>query len=715
MTTIDDGMEEIRQIFIEESVEGLDTIEQGLLDLEKTDDAVETVNDIFRAAHSVKGGAATFGYAEISQFTHLMETLLDRLRNEEMDITPQLIQLFLQTVDCLRNMFAGIDNGDFDAEKVDELTAELNVWLKKEDQEVEPEDESSRSTEEDTDSIDNPPEQTGMKVWHISFAPNLTFIQHGNQPEHLFRALADLGNVTKKPDTSNIPDLDTLNPEELHIKWDIELSTDVDYEQIVEIFDWVEDECDLKITALEKDASVIAQSQNDTEQDSDGAVVGITPAKSFAADNQDLIIHESGKKNSRSGVDRRKKDRRSGTKESGSIRVGIDKIDSLLNLVGEMVITQSMLSQYRRDKNTLQNYEGLSERLTELERYTRELQESVMQIRMLPVSVTFSRFPRLVHDLSAKLGKSIELEISGEQTELDKTVLEKIFDPLVHLIRNSIDHGIEPADERVAAGKSETGLIRLAASHEGGSIVIRVSDDGGGLNTEKILSKARERGLIGQDDNPSESQIHNLVFRPGFSTVDVVSDVSGRGVGMDVVCNNIQDIGGCVEVQSEKGKGSTFKITLPLTLAILDGQLIRVNQEVYVVPLLSVVETVQIDRDKLNYISGSGYVYRLRGEALQVIDIQSVCHINGNDSGISFDNKLLMVVEAGRHSIGLIVDELLEQHQIVIKSLENNFIQVPGMLGATILGDGRVALIMDVPQLINLGVVDATARVEIAV
>jgi len=318
--------------------------------------------------------------------------------------------------------------------------------------------------------------------------------------------------------------------------------------------------------------------------------------------------------------------------------------------------------------------------------------------------VTFSRFPRLVHDLSAKLGKKIELEISGEQTELDKTVLEKIGDPLVHLIRNSLDHGIEDEATRIAAGKTPHGTIFVSASHESGNIVIRVADDGAGLNSEKILRKARERGLVAEDEELTRQQINDLIFMPGFSTADVVSDVSGRGVGMDVVRSNIQEIGGRVDVSSTPGEGSVFQITLPLTLAILDGQLVRVGKQVYVVPLLSIIETVQVDRERLNVITGQSPVYRLRGEAVPVISINRVLRVKeeaGEFAG-SERERLLVIVEAGRNVVGLAVDELLEQHQVVIKSLENNFTQVPGTLGATILGDGTVSLIVDIAGLVRL-------------
>jgi two-component system, chemotaxis family, sensor kinase CheA len=341
----------------------------------------------------------------------------------------------------------------------------------------------------------------------------------------------------------------------------------------------------------------------------------------------------------------------------------------------------------------------LRQGLSQLARNTRELQESVMQIRMLPISFAFNRFPRLVHDLSRKLGKKVQLKLTGENTELDKTVLEKIGDPLVHLVRNALDHGLEIPERRAAAGKPETGTLELSAFHEGGNIIIEVRDDGAGLNKAKILSKARERGLVPADQELTDEQIDNLIFMPGFSTADQISDVSGRGVGMDVVRRNINDLGGYVQISSKEGRGSTIRIRLPLTLAILDGQLVRVGKEVYIISLLAIVETIQVSRDRVNTLAGRTEVFRLRDEYLPVVKL---C----DQFGVEPDSRraedgLLVVVEADGTRVGVLVDDLLAQQQVVIKSLESNFKPVMGIAGATILGDGAVALIIDVPDLIR--------------
>ncbi|MDH5409514.1 MAG: chemotaxis protein CheW, partial [Gammaproteobacteria bacterium] len=393
--------------------------------------------------------------------------------------------------------------------------------------------------------------------------------------------------------------------------------------------------------------------------------------------------------------------------EASSIRVSIDKVDELINTVGELVITQSMLGQFGEVEDLNNSHlEKMRDGLAQLERNTRELQEAVMRIRMLPISFAFQRFPRLVHDLSAQLGKKVELKMSGEHTELDKTVMEKIGDPLVHLVRNSMDHGIEKPENRVDANKHETGVVHLNAYHQGGNIVIEIIDDGAGLNTEKILAKAKSLGLVTDSENMTEEQIHDLIFNPGFSTADEVSDVSGRGVGMDVVRRNIRSLGGTVDVKSVQGEGSTFTIRLPLTLAILDGQLVRVGSETYIIPLVSIVESVQLDEGKINIVSGRGEVYKLRDEFIPIVRLYHIFSIpfDMNDD----ERGLLVVVEADGEKIALFVDELLGQQQVVIKSLETNFKKVEGLSGATILGDGTVALILDVKGLFDLNAKVAT-------
>jgi two-component system chemotaxis sensor kinase CheA len=404
----------------------------------------------------------------------------------------------------------------------------------------------------------------------------------------------------------------------------------------------------------------------------------------------------------RTGTDRRSgAERRSpvATLETNSIRVSIDKIDALINTVGELVITQAMLGQWR-DGFDPRDLDKLRDGLDQLERNTRELQKSVMRIRMLPISFVFNRFPRLVHDLSQQLGKKAQLTISGEQTELDKTVMEKIGDPLIHLVRNALDHGIEPSDVRIAAGKPEAGQLHLNAYHRGGAIVIEVSEDGSGLNQEKIRQKAVERGLITAETELSEAEIADLIFQAGFSTAEAISEVSGRGVGMDVVRRNIKGLGGSIEVFSETGRGTTFTIRLPLTLAILEGQLVCVGQETYIVPLVSISESLQIDPARVNTIAGQTTLYKMPDDYIPIVRLCDL--FNRRQESTTDTHSLLVVVEGEGKRLGVVVDELLGQQQVVIKSLETNFKRIEGVSGATILGDGTIALILDISGLLRL-------------
>ena len=485
--------------------------------------------------------------------------------------------------------------------------------------------------------------------------------------------------------------LSAFDPEECQLEWVLTLDGPIERQDIEEAFAWVVDECELEVEPIESEGTQETGSQGpDAEtqpspepEDADSATATSTGDAPPPAPAEKKPRAKSAK----------------GSDGGGSIRVNIDKVDALINLVGELVITQSMLSRFQGDFDFTQIQE-LREGLTQLARNTRELQESVMAVRMLPISFAFSRFPRLVRDTGNALNKKVELRLNGEHTELDKTVLEKIGDPLVHLVRNSLDHGLETPEARAAAGKPETGVLELNAFHEGGNIIIQVIDDGAGINREKVLSKARERGLVGPDEQLSDDRIDNLIFQAGFSTVDQVSDLSGRGVGMDVVRRNITDLGGHVALKSEPGKGSTFTISLPLTLAILDGQLLRVGQESYIVSLVSIVETIQTKAEKVRKVAGKSEMFRLRDEILPVLRLHELLNVSADSTNI--EDGLLVIAEANGQRVGIFVDELLEQQQVVIKSLEANYRQTEGISGATILGDGSVALILDVPGLLQL-------------
>ena len=704
-------LDEITEIFLEESLEGLDTMETGLLGLEAGEADAEIMNDIFRAAHSIKGGAGTFGFMDVSEFTHGVETLLDEMRAGDRDVTADAVQLLLRSVDRLRAMMDEIQSdGKVDTSLNGELEKEITLMLESSSDEVPSESIAESKSEQEPNQVSGlellevsdvegvVPEQDGDTRWVIEFSPHLHMLQKGNDPIRIFNELKKLGHLTVVANVGDVPEINTLIPENCYMSWKLTLIGIVTEEQIYEIFDWVLEDCDLQIEEeLEWVSSQNLQSSQEQQQQIVEAVKPVEKEKAEASNEAkpEVVKETKAPKEAKPEVVKAAK----APKESTSIRVSIEKIDSLLNLVGELVITQSMLKRFGTEVNS-EDLKDLGEGLTQLERYTRELQESVMDIRMLPISFTFNRFPRLVHDISRKLGKKVELEVIGEQTELDKTVLEKIGDPLVHLIRNSLDHGIEEPADRVAIGKPEVGKLTLSATQEGGNIVIRVNDDGAGINKDKLVKKAIEKGIIGPDDQLSDDRIHNLIFHAGFSTVEQVSDVSGRGVGMDVVRRNIKDLGGRVEIQSEMGVGSSFTIRLPLTLAILDGQLVRVGEETYIMSLLSIVETVLLKESDINDIAGRADVYQMRGEYIPIIWLKDILQGNLRDPQTDREG-LLVVVEADGRRIGLFVDELLDQQQVVIKNLEDNFRQIEGVSGATILGDGTVALILDIPGVLH--------------
>ena len=688
------------QTFFDESLEGLEAMEAGLLELEEDTGDNEAINTIFRAAHSIKGGAGTLGFSAIADFTHHLETILDRRRSGRGDVTQETIDVLLSSVDCLRDMMSSVQFGEeVNADRVAEVEARLQHLVDSDpadDDDAEPDAASASAETPAAEQVEPQAEANAGAGWRITFAPHADMFRTGNDPVRILGELAALGDYEVQADVSSLPTVEDIDVELCYASWTIELRPTeggpaIDREAIDQVFEWVEDDADISITEIE-DAETGDGSTGEGSKDEDE--IAAPAAETIPAKPTPPTAPPSER---RSGGDRRQE--KGGASQHASIRVDIDKVDSLINMVGELVITQSMLQQLANSDDEV-DLERLREGLAELDGNTRELQGSVMQIRMLPISFAFSRLPRLVRDLAGKLGKSIELEIHGETTELDKTVMEKIGDPLVHLVRNSLDHGIEMPDDRVAAGKPETGTITLSAYHEGGNIVVEISDDGGGIRADKIISKARERGLVGDDEQLSDKQAHDLIFHPGLSTAEEVSDVSGRGVGMDVVKRNINDLGGMIEVVSELGKGTTFRIRLPLTLAILDGQLVRVGDQVFIIPLISIVESLQFDRDLTSTLATNASVYRHRDVIIPLVDLSETMDVSKRRP--PSDDPLLVIVEADGSRAGLIVDDLLAQQQIVIKSLTTNFRAVLGLSGATILGDGTVAMILDVNSVMEL-------------
>nr|WP_317616026.1 chemotaxis protein CheA [Hydrogenovibrio crunogenus] len=682
-------METFRQTYLEESFEGLDVMEAGLLDLSPGTPDNEKINEIFRAAHSIKGGSGTFGFTEIIDFTHVLETLLDEMRDGRRDVTQEATDTMLQAVDVLRDMMTRLQNHEeIDEARASEVQKDMEAILNggSVDAGSEPSSPEAQSPEENQTNA-----STGTGSWVIDLVPEKELLQTGNEPIRIFRELETLGDISVTVDDSALPDVNELNPEDLHLKWQVTLTGEgIDEEDVKEVFEWIDgDGAEVRITApsITASESTTANAEPATQATQQNVA---TETAASATPKTEVKKPASAAKPAQAA---------SAPKQDSSIRVDLSKIDQLVNLVGELVITQSMLSQFgeQAEQNEDSDWaDKLKEGLTHLERHTRDLQESVMNIRMLPVSFAFNRMPRIVHDVSKKLGKSINLVMEGENTELDKTMLEALTDPLVHIVRNSIDHGVESPEVRLEAGKAETGTVKMAAFHQGGNILIQITDDGAGINADKVRQKAIEKGVIEEDHKMSEEEIIDLIFHPGFSTADVISDVSGRGVGMDVVRRNIRGLGGSVEVKTERGHGSVFTIRLPLTLAILDGQLAKVGSETYVFPLVSIVESIQVDKSLVKGIAGQTELYKLRDSYIPVIRLHQKLGIK--DARTDLEEGLLVVVEDGGKRAGIFVDDLLGQQQVVIKSLESNFMKISSIAGATILGDGTVSLILDVTE-----------------
>lgn len=651
--------------FFEESREGLEAMETGLLDLEGGRGSADTINSVFRAAHSIKGGSATFGFTKVAELTHVLETLLDELRAGKRPLTSDAMDAMLASVDVLRGLLRAAETGQPPADDGAAIVARLNAVL------------SGKATiAVGAAPPTAAPQPKAPEQFVIAFAPKPSMFMSGNDPLRILRELADLGPLKAEADLSKLPAFAGLDPAQSHLTWTLRLPGSANEAAIRDAFAWVEDECDLSING-------------DGAAPAPAAAAAEPAAPPVAAPPAAAVAAEVMAPQAQAGAPVA-----AAASEDASIRVQASKVDLLINLVGELVITQAMLKQVGT------GVEGpLAERLMAgletLERNTRDLQEAVIGVRMLPVEAVFRRFPRLVRDLASRLGKQVTLKTFGESTELDKGLIEKISDPLVHLVRNAIDHGIETTEDRIKAGKDPVGSITLAASHQGGNIIIEVSDDGKGLNRERILAKAREKG-VPVPDNPTDSDVWNLIFAPGFSTAEAVTDLSGRGVGMDVVRRNIQSLGGETVLESAGGRGTKVTIKLPLTLAILDGMTVADGEEVFVLPLGYVIESMKPQPENVRTVNGEGRVLKVRGEYLPMVHL-------GEHFGMGGRHKppISVVVEGDGQKLALEVDDLIGQQQVVVKSLETNYRKIDGISGATILGDGRVALILDVPGLVR--------------
>ena len=638
--------------FFEESREGLDIMESGLLSLETGEGSAEAINAVFRAAHSIKGGAGTFGFNAVSGFTHHMETLLDGMRAGQRPIDPPSIEVLLGALDVLRGLLNAAEHGEpIDIDAVGRSESRLRALL-----------DGSAGAPDPSDGIADQAKTGSTKAtgWKVAFKPDPELFQSGNDPLRIFNEIERLGPVSSTCIDSALPTFEEMDPFVSYLAWHLAVDAPVDKAAVDEAFAWVEDQCEL-------------------------TVEGVYPPVSDPGDP--LASTAPGQVQSGGTVPSN-----AASASEGSLRVNVGKVDALINLVGELVITQAMLQQLSEALDPVLN-EKLLNGLTQLDRNTRDLQEAVMSVRMLPVDFVFSRFPRLARDLAGKLGKKLRLKTVGESTELDKSVIEKITDPLVHLVRNSIDHGIESPDVRRAAGKDETGTVTLTASHQGGHIVIVIEDDGAGLNRERILAKAAERGLP-CSESMSDADVWQLIFAPGFSTAAEVTDLSGRGVGMDVVKKNISALGGEVQIQSRAGRGTRIAIKLPLTLAILDGMSVAVGQETYIIPLNFIIESLTPGPTDIKTVGGAGRVLKVRDDYLPLHRMHDVFRVPASDAANV--RRTVVLLESEGKKMAMEVDELVGQQQVVIKSLESNYRRVHGISGATIMGDGRVALIVDV-------------------
>jgi len=700
-----DPLESIKETFFQECEEQLAELETGLLAMEEGDTDPETINAVFRAVHSIKGGAGAFSLEALIRFAHVFETAMDETRSGRLAASNEVVKIMLRAADVLADLVrAARDGGSVD----EALTAALTEELKT----LGPDGADEAGGEEDwgdfefkpaTVELDLPPAPTG---WRVRFKPRADLYAKANEAAILLRELTRLGPAEIELDARELPALSDLDPEAAHLAWTVTLSGEADEAAIREVFEFVDGDCELEVTPIGGAAETAETTEDNGETFDIGALLAQVQADAApqpaaapeipttspaapapaAAPSPDTSSPPDGQASARK------------PEAGATIRVDLERVDRLIDLVGELVINQAMLSQ-RVMEAGFARASGVAMGLDELEQLTREIQDSVMAIRAQPVKSVFQRMPRLVREVAAMTGKPVRLVTEGEGTEVDKTVIERLADPLTHMIRNAIDHGLENPDRRAEAGKAAEGVVRLSAAHRSGRIVIEVADDGGGINRERVKSIAVERGLIAADAPLSDEEIDNLIFMPGFSTASEVSDISGRGVGMDVVKRSIQALGGRINISSRPGKGSTFTMSLPLTLAVLDGMVVDVAGQTLVAPITAIVETLLPKASEVNSLGGNARVISIRGGYVPLIDVGLALGYRAEPLPPGQGVALLIEGEGGARA-ALLVDAIQGQRQVVIKSLEANYRQVPGVAAATILGDGRVALILDIDTIV---------------
>jgi len=701
------SLDELKRTFFDECSELLQDMETGLTDLQEGSGSEDTVHAVFRAVHSIKGGAGIFGFEALVEFAHVFETVLDSVRHGTLSQTPEVFTVLLMSSDMLSDLVGMSRSGEaIPAGHANECRQALEQLLGK----GKPGSSDGAEDAGDFEGLDFKPVPAGgedagdfegidftpvqsdnfdsKQSYTITFRPKPEMLRNANEPLYILRELRGLGELNLVADLSGLPPLSDIQPDQPYVAWTATLRTDAPRKAIDAVFEFVVGDCDLSI--VEDQPPPVAEAAPSPEVHHETPAAASSAPVAESKKPQPAAEHPEGGKG---GAANNKK-------QATTTRVDLDKIDRVVNMVGELIIAQAMLGQVVQGLSEEVN-ESLSQVLDQVIHHTRELKESVMSMRAQPVGSVFQRMPRLVRELSMKTGKKIRLEMAGESTEVDRTIVERLADPLTHIIRNSADHGLESPEDRLAAGKTEEGTIHLAAAQRGGRIVIEIKDDGAGINTERVLRKAKEKNLVDQDVTLTEDEICNLIFLPGFSTADTVSDLSGRGVGMDVVRRNIQDLGGRVSLKSERGKGMTIQLALPLTLAVMDGMVIKVGENIYVMPMASIVECLHPGSSEAYNLLNTRGMLKLRGELVQLVYLSDLFDVKSTARGIS--ESVVIITEAGDGAkFGLVVDELCGHQQVVIKSIEDSYGQVPGIAAATIFGNGKVALILDVEKLSEL-------------
>jgi two-component system chemotaxis sensor kinase CheA len=705
------SLDDLKKTFFDECDEAMQQIEIGLTDIRSGQSSDETINAVFRGVHSVKGGAGIFGFEQLVGFAHVFETVLDGLRNGKLTATSENLDVLLTASDVLTDLVSMSRSGQAAAEG---FGAECRGALEQiiEQGGAGGDDDGPAPAEFDgldfvpvcidMDAPEDAPADTaaeagdGLNHYAITFRPKPEMLKKANEPLYVLRELRTLGELDLVAETDLLPALAELEADYPYFWWKATLRTSAPRAKVDEVFEFVVGDCELEILDVTPKAAATIPPPADVTPELPPVVADAPPlvpqsapvpvAKPAAPVAAEPVEPGAGR-----------------TKPAATTtRIELERIDRVVNMVGELVISQAMLGQIVQDMP-----EGVAGRLTqileEVVHHTRELKDSVMSMRAQPVGSVFQRMPRLVRELATKTGKKVRLEMSGETTEVDRSIIERLGDPLTHIIRNSVDHGIETPAVRAAAGKNEEGVVRLSAEHRGGRIVIEIKDDGAGINSERVLKIAKEKGLVGADVQLSEDEIGNLIMLPGFSTAETVSDISGRGVGMDVVRSNIQDLGGRISLKSVRGRGMTIQLALPLTLAVMDGMVIKVGQQTYVMPLSAIVECLRPQANEISNLIGTHGMLQLRGEFVPIVMLGDLLDITSPASTSS--ERVVIITDAGEGSrFGLVVDELLGHQQVVIKSIEESYGAVPGIAAATILGNGRVAFILDVEKLSDMAV-----------